>query len=257
MFSLTKYRKFLINKVHKADKYFGLFKDDETVILGISGGEDSLFMADILYHYRIKFNRTFKMIGVHIDNGLKPLKDLIRLQKFLKERDIQLEYVEDRDTVYIIENRIKPFKPCYICAKERRKRLIYKAKEKGANKIALAHTIDDAIETLLLNLFYAREISTMVPKQPLFSETFFIIRPIILIEKEEILKYLKLAGLNENLEGECPYAEQSRRETVRTVLSFLYKKDPQVKKNLKYSLFECKEDYLWKKYRAYRKKIVG
>ncbi len=257
MFSLKKYRKILVNKVYRADRYFNLFSEGETVILGISGGEDSLFMADILYHYKIQFNRNFKIIGVHVDNGLKPLKDTEKLRKFLEDRGIEFEYVKDEDTVHIIENRLKPFKPCYICAKERRKRLIYKAKEKGAPKIALAHTIDDAIETLLLNIFYAREISTMVPKQPLFSESFFVIRPIILIEKEEILRYLHLAGLYENLEGECPYAEKSRRETVREILSYLYKKDPQVKKNLKYSLFECKQDYLWKKFREYRKKIIG
>ena len=97
----------------------------------------------------------------------------------------------------------------------------------------------------------------MVPKQSLFKEDFFVIRPIILIEEEEIETYMKLAGITGTYEGECPYAEKSRRETIRELLKELYKKDPQVRKNVKYSLFECKPEYLWKKYREYRKDILG
>ncbi len=257
MHGLKKFRKILLYKVHKADTYFGLFNENEKVILGISGGADSLFMADMLFHYRQQFNKNFTMIGAYVDNGIKPLKNASQLKEFLFARDIDFRIIEDSETKNIIENRLKPFKPCYICSKERRKHLIYTAKEEQSNKIALAHTIDDAVETLLLNIFYAREISTMVPKQSLFKENFFVIRPIILIEKNDIVKYLKLAGYTANFEGECPYAGKNRRETVRELLVDLYKKDPQIKKNLKYSLFECKEDYLWKKYREFRKKLVG
>ncbi len=257
MLSLTKYRQKLLNRVEKAVKYFDLINDGETIILGISGGKDSLFMADILYHFRRKYNKKFRMIGVHVANGIKPLYEKDKLEAFLSQRDIEFLMVEDLNTKKIIENRLKPFKPCYVCSKERRKHLIYTAKDRGINKIALAHTIDDAVETLFLNILYAREISTMVPKQSLFRDDFFVIRPIILIEEDEIETYMKLAGITKIHEGVCPYADTSRRTTVRNILRELYKKDPQVRKNLKHSLFECKPEYLWKKYREFRKDILG
>ncbi len=253
---IKKLRDRLLKRVKKAIFYFDLLNEGENIILGISGGKDSLFMADILYHFKRKYNMRFQMLAVHVANRIKPLKNPEKLERFLNERGIDFLIVHDENTKKIIEHRLKPFNPCYICSKERRKHLIYAAKEKDINKIALAHTIDDAVETLLLNIFYAREISTMVPKQSLFRKDFFVIRPIILIEEEEIETYMKLSGMNEYYEGKCPYEDKSRRETIRNILKELYKKDPQVRKNIKYSLFECKMEYLWKDYRAFRKAIL-
>ncbi len=257
MLSLTKFRHKLLKKVKKAIAYFDLIREGETILLAISGGKDSLFMADILYHFRNKYNLKFDMLGVYVSNGIKTLYRKDELQFFLKKRGIEFLIVEDKNTREIIEKRLKPFKPCYVCSKERRKHLIYTAKERNINKIALAHTIDDAVETLFLNILYAREISTMVPKQSLFKDDFFVIRPIILIEEDEIKSYMRLAGIDRPYEGRCPYAEENRRETIRQLLKELYKKDPQVRKNVRYSLFECKPEYLWKKYREYRKDILG
>lgn len=256
MQSLTKFRKELLIKIKKAVEYFNLIEEGDTIILGISGGKDSLFMADILYHFRKKYNLNFQMLAVHVSNHIKPLHKEDKLNTFLNSRDINFIIVNDENTKKIIDNKLKPFNPCYICSKERRKHLIHTAKERKINKIALAHTIDDTIETLFLNIFYAREISTMMPKQSLFKSNFFIIRPIILIEEREIEHYLKLAGILENYEGNCPFATKNRREIVRKLLKELYSKDPQVYKNIKYSLFECKLNYLWKKYRKHRRKIL-
>ena len=67
--------------------------------------------------------------------------------------------------------------PCFICSRKRRKALFELADKLNCDKVALVHQRDDVIETLILNIFYGREISTILPKQPVFNNKFQIIRP--------------------------------------------------------------------------------
>jgi tRNA 2-thiocytidine biosynthesis protein TtcA len=68
--------------------------------------------------------------------------------------------------------------PCFLCSRLRRKRIFEIADAEGCNKIAFAHHRDDIIETLLINMFYGREISTMMPNQRIFGGKLHIIRPL-------------------------------------------------------------------------------
>jgi len=73
----------------------------------------------------------------------------------------------------------------------RRKRIFEIANENGCNRIAFAHHKDDIIETLLINIFYGREISTMMPDQSVFGGKFHIIRPLAYIREPLIQKVCK------------------------------------------------------------------
>ena len=86
--------------------------------------------------------------------------------------------------------------PCYLCARMRRGSLYNKAKELGCNKLALGHHYNDVIETTLLNVLYAGNFKTMLPK---FKSANFtemeLIRPLYYIEEDYIKRFTNNAGI--------------------------------------------------------------
>ena len=110
--------------------------------------------------------------------------------------------------IFEVVDKVSSESPCYLCARMRRGFLYSKAKELGCNKIALGHHFDDVIETILLNMFYASEIKTMMPK--LHSTNFKgmeLIRPMYLVKEEDILAWRDYHEL-EFLQCACRFTEK-------------------------------------------------
>jgi len=247
----------LINKVKNADNMFELFESGETVILGISGGKDSLCMADLMFFYNEKTRKNLKFYGVYVDNGMQLLneKEKEDIKAFLDKRNIVFNTINDEETLKSIKNKTKPFNPCFICTRGRRKKLVEIAQKIGVKKIALAHNLDDLVETLLLNILFAREISSFLPKQELFSGEFHIVRPLVLIESGLILKYAREAMLP-FVVNRCVYKDKNRRERIRGFIKELERDVPYIKKNILRAMMNCKKEFLWDKYREYKKEIL-
>jgi len=130
-----------------------------------------------------------------------------------------------------------------LCSRLRRKRLFELADEKGCNKIALAHHKDDIIETLLLNIFYSREISTMMPKQSVFGGKLHIIRPLAYIREPLIKRYGKERAFPV-IENRCPTSRNSRRSYIKNLLDTMEKDNRKVRENIFKAMKHVKPDYL-------------
>jgi tRNA 2-thiocytidine biosynthesis protein TtcA len=133
--------------------------------------------------------------------------------------------------------------PCFLCSRLRRKRIFEIAAERGCNKIALAHHKDDIIETLLINLFFGREISTMMPKQPIFQGSLHIIRPFAYIREELIKKYAKEHGML-SIENQCSSSKTSKRMQIKKLLQELEVENKNVRDNIYKALRHVNVDYL-------------
>jgi tRNA 2-thiocytidine biosynthesis protein TtcA len=238
----------LLKYIRVLDENLKLFQQHDVIVLGISGGYDSITLTDIITQYNTQRRLSLKIYPVFVNNHFKPLLNEDKLRKLLQERGLELTILEDAETEKNIKFKLKPFNPCFICSRERKKKLLEFAYTLKSNKVLLAHTLDDAIETLFLNILYSRGISTIMPVQPLFQGKFFIARPFIFVEKSLVKKYATLLGIDQKLEGECPYDRSSKRSFVREFLHELYAKDPIVKNNIKHALFHCNEKFLWHQY---------
>lgn len=242
-------REKLIMSLRKADIYFNLLRDDPSFVAGISGGFDSLVMLDLLHHYKEKYKLNFEIFAVFIDNGIKHLKYPEKLENYVIKRGFTFHILHDCETKKNILLREKPFNPCFICSRNRKRIFIDFASSHKAKRILIAHNLDDIIETLFLNMFYSREISTMLPSQPLFKGKYFISRPLSLVDRSFILKYASLNGISEKYEDTCPYESVNKRKLTQEFLKNLYQLDPQIHKNLKHTLFNCNSDFLWGRYK--------
>ena len=235
---ITKYRKDIWSKFVKAVADYELIKENDNIMVCISGGKDSFLLAkciqELQRHGKFKFYAHF----VVMDPGYTD-----KNRKFIEENaeklNIPIEIFES-NIFEIVFNEDKS--PCYLCARMRRGYLYSKAQELGCNKIALGHHFDDVIETTLLSMFYGSEIKTMLPK--LHSDNFKgleLIRPLYLVKEEAIIawrKYNKLEFLN----CACKFTEKCALDdetSKRKEMKNLVKKLKEVNKNIDHNIFKA------------------
>jgi tRNA 2-thiocytidine biosynthesis protein TtcA len=229
----------------KAIHRFGLIEDGDRILVGVSGGKDSLTLLHLLKERRKRVPIRYELIPVHIDLGFNSGRTEI-LKDFFEARGLsyQIEFTDIGKRANSSENRENP---CFLCSWERRKRLFYLAQHFKCNKIALGHHQDDIIETFLLNIFYSAEISTMLPLQTLFKGKITLIRPLALIEEKKIERFAKEMSLPFG-PGGCPVSGKTKRKEVKELIETLEKKNRKIRGNIFRSLSNIKMEYLlWKK----------
>jgi len=225
-----------------AARDYDMLEEGDRVLVGVSGGADSMALLDLIRTPMV-FLPPFSVMAVHIDHGFdKSYKGYDMLEKYLK--DNACNYVMDKtDIGPLAHSDYNRKNPCFLCSRLRRKRIFEIADEYGCNKIAFAHHKDDIIETLLINMFYAREISTMVPNQAIFRGKYHIIRPFAYIREGLIKKYARERAFPIVKDG-CPTLRVSKRRYIKKVLDELEKENKNIRENIFKSMRHVKTDYL-------------
>ncbi len=187
------YRKKIWSKFTRAIKEYNLVEEGDKVAVAISGGKDSLLMAKLFQelkrHGQINFELEFIVMDPGYHDNVREL--LIDNCKYL---NIPIKIY--KSDVFQVVDKIAQDYPCYMCARMRRGFLYAKAKELGCNKLALGHHFDDVIETTLLNVLYAGNFKTMLPKLKAKNfEDIDLIRPMYLIEEQHIKRFTQNAGI--------------------------------------------------------------
>jgi tRNA 2-thiocytidine biosynthesis protein TtcA len=228
--------------LEKAVTDYTMIAAGDRVLVGVSGGLDSRVLLDLL-NTPMVYTPPFAILAVNIDAGFDPgYESYDRLERTLLNDGY--DYVmEKSDIGPLAHSEVNRKNPCFLCSRLRRRRLFEIAAAQGCTKIALAHHRDDIIETLLINLFYGREISTMVPKQTIFGGTMHIIRPLAYIPEALVKKYACERGFTA-IENRCPTSRTSRRRFVKDLLTQLESENPRVRENLWRAMGHVKPDYL-------------
>ena len=224
----------------KAIHQYGLIQEGDRVLVGVSGGKDSLTLLHLLHERSKRVPIHYELMPVYIDLGFGLGRTEI-LKKYFETKELpyHIEFTDIGRRANSAENRENP---CFLCSWERRKRLFHLANRFKCNKIALGHHKDDIIETLLLNIFYSAEISTMVPLQSLFKGKITLIRPLALLEEKKIERFARQMGLPFGPSG-CPTSGKTKRKVVKDLIEVLSKKNHRVKGNIFRALSNIKLEY--------------
>ena len=230
---------FISKKIGRAIFDYKMIENDDVILVGVSGGKDSLTLLYDLVKRQKSFPIRYTLKAAHIISDFTECnKD--KIENVFKDLGVEYHLV----SVSIIK-RLKPGKTmnCYWCSSQRRIELFELAKSLGCNKIALGHHLDDIVETILMNMFYNGKIAAMKPvmRYERFNNT--IIRPLAYVKEEQIRK---LAAKKEfiNLVCNCKYGENSKRLKMKSFIKMLEKDNKAIRENIFKSLKNVESDYL-------------
>lgn len=232
---IKKFRGSIWRKFVKAVSDYDMINKGDKIAVCISGGKDSMLLAKCIQELKKHWNVPFNAEFIVMDPGYnKANRELIESNAKLLNIPVK---IFESDIFESVENITSS--PCYLCARMRRGCLYEYAKSLGCNKIALGHHFDDAIETILISMFYGSEYKTMMPKLRSTShEGMELIRPLYLVKEEDIIKWRDYHGLT-FLRCACKLTEKtetgemtSKRKEMKELIKKLREDNPNVDINI-------------------------
>lgn len=169
---------------------WGLIAEGDRILVGLSGGKDSYTLFDLLVGAQRRSPVRYELVGVHLDQG-QPGYDGRPLREWLEAFGAPFEII-DEDTFSAVmaqSERSGETTYCRVCSRLRRGILYTAAERMGCNKIALGHHRDDALETLLMNLFYSGRLQAMPATYRTNDDRFDVIRPLIECAEADIREH--------------------------------------------------------------------
>ncbi len=223
-----------------AIRRYGMIEAHDRILIGASGGKDSTSLAYDLSVKRRWWPLPFDIAALHIATDVGDSQDIAPLSALFADWGIPFE------SVFVpVRERIKEGHTmnCYWCSTQRRTELIRFAMERGFNKIALGHHLDDIVETLLMNMLHKGEFSTMPPVVRYRKYPLAVVRPLALLEERQILAFAAEKGFS-SITCTCGFDGASRRREVRAKLAALTGGSSEQKRNLFAAMSNVNVEYL-------------
>ena len=211
------------SKIMRAIVEFEMIERGDNILIGLSGGKDSLLLTYALAMFRERTKNKFSLCALTVNPMFDAAFDTEGLSRFCASLEIPHE-IHEVDIAGVIKSEPKNA-PCFTCAFFRRGAINRYANEHGCNKVAYAHHNDDAVETLLLNLLYSGQIGTFQPKTYLDRRDLTVIRPLIYLREQEIIEAIQYHGM-QPVKSPCPIDGKTKRETVKKLIADLTGQDP-------------------------------
>ncbi|MEG2151313.1 MAG: ATP-binding protein [Bacteroidaceae bacterium] len=219
---------------------YRLIEEGDKILVGLSGGKDSLALLELLARKSRIFKPRFTVIAVHVKMTNIPYQsDLDYLKNYAEQLNVPFIC---RETSFDPTTDTRK-SPCFLCSWNRRKLLFAIAKEEGCNKIALGHHMDDILETLLMNITFQGTFSTMPPMLTMDKFEMKIIRPMCLVHEADLVAMAEVRGYYKQVKN-CPYESKSSRSDMKQVLKSLEALNPEARYSLWGSMNNVQEELL-------------
>ena len=253
--ALIKLRSRLTKRFHKACADYGLIADGDHILIGLSGGKDSLALVELLGRRAQIHVPRFTVTAVHVRVKERDYhSDLSYLENFCARVGVPFIVRDTEIGDEVKGERGKAKDPCFLCSWYRRKVLFDVAQELGCNKIALGHHKDDLVETLLMNLIFQGSIGTIPPLLQMDKMPIQMIRPLCLIEEKDLAHYAQLSEYEQQVKL-CPLEKLSNRAEIKQLIQQLERLNPNVRDSIWGAMENIKTDYLPTRVKGERGKV--
>ncbi|MBR1449052.1 MAG: tRNA 2-thiocytidine biosynthesis protein TtcA [Prevotella sp.] len=210
---------------------YQLIADGDKILVGLSGGKDSLLLLEFLSRRSRILKPRFSVEAVHVRmDNISYETSTDYLERFCRERSVPLHIVTTR-----FDASTAGKKPaCFLCSWYRRKEIFNLAQRLGCAKIALGHHQDDLLHTALMNLFYQGRFDTMPALLRMKKMPLSIIRPLCMLEEADIREYARQHAYEKQVK-QCPYEHDSHR----TDMARLFQQIEQQNSEARHSLWKA------------------
>ncbi|MDD2956879.1 MAG: tRNA 2-thiocytidine biosynthesis TtcA family protein [Oscillospiraceae bacterium] len=235
--------KYVLGSIRRADQDFGLIAPGDRILVGVSGGKDSMTLLECLRRYRMFLHQSFDIVAGTVDMGWG--MDMEPIRRLCEGYGIPYAVMPTDIGKLVFEER-KEKNPCSLCARMRRGALTNLAKEQGCNKIALGHNREDVLETFLLSMLYEGHIHTFSPLTWLDRSDIVQIRPMLYVPEAKSLGVARTLELP-IVKTECPVAGHTKREEMKELLQTLNRFKPDAQRMMLRALQDTQRYDLWDK----------
>lgn len=219
---------------------YRLIEEGDKILVGVSGGKDSLALLELLSKRSRILKPRFSVVAAHIGMANIPYQsDLKYLEAYAGNLGVPFVHYEASFDAASDTRK----SPCFLCSWNRRKALFTIAKEQGCNKIALGHHMDDILETLLMNITFQGAFGTMPPKLRMRKFDMTIIRPLCLVHEADLAHMARIRGFRKQVKN-CPYENRSNRSEMKEVLQSLERLNPEARYSLWGSMTNIQDELL-------------
>ena len=228
----------------KAMATYHLIEDDDRILVGLSGGKDSLLLLELLAKRAKILHPRFSIEALHVrmenihyetdSSYLQGFCDNLGIRLHVRTTKFELESVENLASLESRQRLRRQKQPCFLCSWMRRKELFNLAQELGCNKIALGHHQDDLIHTALMNLIFQGRFDTMPASLKMRKMPLTIIRPLCMIEEKDIKAYTEMRDYQKQTKL-CPYETDSHRTEIKG----LYDRIEQINPEARFSIWRA------------------
>jgi len=227
--------------IGEAIRDYSMIGPGDRIMIGLSGGKDSLILSLALAVLRRRSPVKFGLSACLIDQTGGSM-ETAKVKEFMEELEIPLLLI-NHPTFSIMEER-EERSPCSLCSNMRRGILAGRAREAGANVLALGHHKDDAVEPVLLTLFYGGRFKCWQPTMFMSRTEIRVIRPLAYIEERRISLEAARLGLPVTSSC-CPYSSDTKRLSAKNLLKEMEKEMPELKSNVIHALRNVKGNDVW------------
>ncbi len=219
-------------RFNKGVVQYGLIEDDDCILVGLSGGKDSLALLKLLAQRSRIFKPRFRVVAAHVRmRSISYGADMDFLRRYAADLGVELHELEtdfDADA--------QPDKSrCFLCSWHRRKALFALAKKLGCNKLALGHHMDDILETALMNLTFEGSFHSMPPLLRMQKFELTIIRPLCMVPESDLQDFARWCTLPSAV-ARCPYDGHTNRTRIKQILLQMQALNPDARNSLWHSL---------------------
>ncbi len=233
----------LIKKCGKAINDFDMIREGEKVLIGISGGKDSLLLS-LCLSQRLKWLPVkYQLKAVMIEWMETPLQPEQRsvLYRYFDKLEVSFEIISEQQH----SDGFKGEFNCYLCSRNRRRILFDMAAKDGIHLIALGHHLDDIVETSLMNLVFRSRLESMNPVQNFFDGKLSVIRPLCLLDEASISRVCANYDIPV-VKSSCPFDQVNIRSRLKPIIREFSHMDKHARKHVFDAYgFDCRPARPW------------